>query len=66
MNRKKLLSASFWLIMAIHLIVFTSVGLFTSGGWRLLILFLAGLAVLGALAGAGRLLHLYSGRRSKK
>ena len=46
MKSKKLLSASFWLIMAIHIIVFTSIGLFTAKGWRLLIVFLSGLAFL--------------------
>jgi hypothetical protein len=56
MNRKKLLSGSFWLVMAIHVIVFTSIGLFTAKGWRLLIVFLAGLAFI---TGAGWLLGLY-------
>ncbi|KAA6319284.1 hypothetical protein EZS27_030804 [termite gut metagenome] len=44
--KKKLISGSFWLIMAIHLVVFTAIGLFTVKGWRLLFLFLSGVAVL--------------------
>ncbi|MDR1258669.1 MAG: hypothetical protein LBK65_05265 [Tannerellaceae bacterium] len=63
MNRKKLLSGSFLLIMAIHIVVFTSIGLFTTRGWRLLIIFLAGLAVMTA---AGWLLRLYYKRRLRK
>jgi uncharacterized membrane protein YhaH (DUF805 family) len=43
---KKLLSGSFWLVMLTHVVVFTGIGLFTAKGWRLLIVFLAGLAVL--------------------
>lgn len=57
--RKKLLSGSFWLIMAIHLVVFTSIGLFTVKGWRLLIVFLSGLA---GLLLAWWLLNLYAQR----
>ena len=41
---KKLLSASFWLIMAIHVVVFTAIGFF-SKSWRLLLIFLVGFAV---------------------
>ncbi|KAA6326169.1 hypothetical protein EZS27_024690 [termite gut metagenome] len=44
--KKKLISGSFWLIMAIHLVVFTAIGLFTVKGWRLLFLFLSGVAAL--------------------
>jgi cyanate permease len=32
--------------MAIHLVVFTAIGLFTTKGWRLLLIFLSVLAVL--------------------
>jgi phosphatidylserine synthase len=39
MNGKKILSGSFWLVMAIHLIVFFVIGL-TSGEWRLMWIFL--------------------------
>jgi ABC-type bacteriocin/lantibiotic exporter with double-glycine peptidase domain len=46
---RKLLSGSFWLIMAIHLVVFTSIGLLTQR-WRLLFIFLGGLALLLCLA----------------
>jgi hypothetical protein len=63
MNRKKLLSTSFWLVMAIHIVVFTSIGLFTTKGWRLLVIFLAGLAVL---TGGGWLLRLCFRRHSGK
>jgi predicted PurR-regulated permease PerM len=41
---KKILSASFWLIMAIHVIVFLAIGFF-SGSWRLLLIFLIGFIV---------------------
>jgi positive regulator of sigma E activity len=44
--KRKLISGSFWLIMAIHLVVFTAIGLFTTRGWRLLFLFLGGVGVL--------------------
>ena len=63
MKSKKLLSASFWLIMAIHIIVFTSIGLFTAKGWRLLIVFLSGLAFLLLVFW---LLRKYSKRRPEK
>jgi uncharacterized membrane protein YidH (DUF202 family) len=63
MQTKKVLSGSFWLIMAIHLVVFTAIGLFTVKGWRLLLIFLSGLAVLLAAVGA---LKLYSNRHPEK
>jgi membrane protein implicated in regulation of membrane protease activity len=63
MNRKKLLSGSFFLIMAIHIVVFTSIGLLTAKGWRLLIIFLAGLAVLTAAVWS---LRLYSKHHPEK
>jgi S-adenosylmethionine:tRNA ribosyltransferase-isomerase len=44
--KKKIISSSFWIIAAIHIVVFTAMGLFGSKGWRLLIIFLSGLAVL--------------------
>lgn len=57
MKTKKLLSRSFWLIMLIHLVVFTAIGVFTTKGWRLLVIFLSGLlAILFFLW----LLRLYS------
>jgi type IV secretory pathway TrbD component len=59
MNRKKLLSGSFRLVMIIHILAFTALGLFTAKGWRLLIIFLAGLILLTV---ASRLLRLYSKR----
>lgn len=40
---------SFWLIAAAHIIAFTAIGLFTPKGWRLLGVFLAGLAVILAV-----------------
>jgi hypothetical protein len=49
--------------MSIHIVVFTSIGLFTAKGWRLLIVFLAGLTVL---TGMGWLLRLYSKRYPKQ
>jgi hypothetical protein len=63
MKSKKLLSASFWLIMAIHIIVFTSIGLFTAKGWRLLLVFLSGLAFSLLVI---RLLRKYSKRHPEK
>ncbi|MDR0815333.1 MAG: hypothetical protein LBN37_06240 [Bacteroidales bacterium] len=61
--KKKLISGSFWLIMGIHLVVFTSIGLFTAKGWRLLLIFLSGLAALLLLVW---LLKLYSARHPEK
>ncbi|KAA6305178.1 hypothetical protein EZS27_043172, partial [termite gut metagenome] len=55
--KKKLISGSFWLIMVVHLIVFTAIGLFTIKGWRLLLIFLLG---AGALLLVLWLLKLYS------
>jgi hypothetical protein len=63
MNRKRLLSGSFRLVMAIHIIVFTSIGLFTARGWRLLIIFLAGLILI---ISSGWLLRLYAKRHPEK
>jgi uncharacterized membrane protein YdjX (TVP38/TMEM64 family) len=44
--KKKIVSGSFWLVMAIHIIVFTAIGLFTASGWRLLVIFLLCLLVI--------------------
>jgi hypothetical protein len=63
MNWEKLLSASFWIVVTIHIVVFTSIGLFTAKGWQLLVIFIVGLAVL---TGSGWLLRLYSKRHSNK
>ncbi|MDR1645058.1 MAG: hypothetical protein LBS05_04445 [Tannerellaceae bacterium] len=63
MNRKKILSGSFLLVMAIHLVVFTAIGLFTTKGWRLLIIFIAGFLLIFI---GGRLLRLYSKRHPEK
>ncbi|MDR2118911.1 MAG: hypothetical protein LBP25_05210 [Tannerellaceae bacterium] len=52
MNRRKLLSGSFWLIMLIHLTVFTAIG-FLTGRWLLLLTFLGLLAATLALARLG-------------
>jgi Flp pilus assembly protein TadB len=60
---KKLVSGSFWFIMAVHLVVFTAIGFLSTKGWRLLILFLL---ILGALVGFGWLLRLYSKRHPEK
>ncbi|KAA6334096.1 hypothetical protein EZS27_017557 [termite gut metagenome] len=61
--KKKLISGSFWLIMVVHLIVFTAIGLFTAKGWRLLLIFLLG---AGALLLVLWLLKLYSARHPEK
>jgi hypothetical protein len=45
MKIKKILSGSFLLIMAIHIVVFAIVG-FLSKKWELLLLFLSGAALL--------------------
>jgi Zn-dependent protease with chaperone function len=63
MKKNKLLSRSFWLIMAIHLTVFTAIGFFSTKGWRLLVTFLAGLGILILLF---VLLRLYSRRHPEK
>jgi cyanate permease len=63
MKTNKLLSGSFWLIMAIHLIVFTAIGLFTVKGWRMLLTFLSGLAILFLVVW---LLNIYSKRHPEK
>ncbi|MCD8071692.1 MAG: hypothetical protein LUE10_00625 [Alistipes sp.] len=39
-------TGSFLAIMAIHLVVFTALGLFTPAGWRLLWIFLIGLGIM--------------------
>lgn len=53
----KILSGSFLAIMAIHIIVFTAIGIFTPLGWRLLAIFGIGLAALACL---WLILFLYS------
>jgi hypothetical protein len=48
---EKLIKSSFWVISAIHIAVFTSIGALT-GQWRLLIVFLVGFVLLiGVWAG---------------
>lgn len=42
----RVLSGSFLLIMLIHVIVFTAIGMFTPMGWRLLVIFVSALPVL--------------------
>ncbi|KAA6326434.1 hypothetical protein EZS27_024460 [termite gut metagenome] len=61
--KKNLISGSFWLIMAIHLVVFTAIGLFTVKGWRLLLIFLSGMAALLLVLW---LLRLYSTRHPER
>jgi Flp pilus assembly protein TadB len=61
MHNKK--AASFWIIMAIHIIVFTAIGLFTAKGWSLLILFLS---VLAGLLLIFWLLRIYLRRHPEK
>lgn len=43
---QKVISGSFWSIMAVHIIVFTAIGLFTAKGWRMLFKFLIYLAAI--------------------
>jgi hypothetical protein len=63
MKKNKILSGSFWLIMTIHLTVFTAIGLFSAKGWRLLITFLVGMGTLVLLFA---LLRIYSRRHPQK
>jgi Flp pilus assembly protein TadB len=56
---EKVLKGSFWLIAAIHITVFTTIGAAT-GRWRLLIVFIVGfVAVMAAYA----LFRLWRARR---
>ncbi|MDR3094282.1 MAG: hypothetical protein LBU62_06560 [Bacteroidales bacterium] len=61
--KKKMIFGSFWLVMAIHITVFTAIGLFTAKGWRLLLIFLSGLAALSFLVW---LLKMYSVKHPEK
>ena len=61
--KRKLISGSFWFIMAVHLIIFTGIGFFTTKGWHLLIVFLSVLAVSVVLFG---ILRCYSKRHPEK
>ncbi|MDR0681374.1 MAG: hypothetical protein LBG15_05945 [Dysgonamonadaceae bacterium] len=61
--KRKFVSGSFWLVMAIHIIVFTAIGLFSAKGWRLLIVFLSGLSALLLLFW---LLRLYSKKHPER
>jgi hypothetical protein len=45
---KKILTGTFWLIMAIHFVVFAVIGV-VSGNWRLILIFLPLLAVTVAI-----------------
>ena len=63
MKIRKIITGSFLLIMAIHLIVFTAIGVFTPLGWRLLYIFLIGLAALLSVTGV---LLLYARKHSEK
>jgi hypothetical protein len=45
---EKLLKGSFWTIAAIHIAVFTAIGV-TTRQWRLLVIFLVGFAVVMAV-----------------
>ncbi|MDR1919348.1 MAG: hypothetical protein LBQ65_06850 [Tannerellaceae bacterium] len=58
---KRLISGSFWLIMAIHVLVFTGIGFFSAKGWKPLILFLS---LLALTLGVGGLIRLYLKKRS--
>ena len=63
MKVRKVLSGSFWLIMLIHVVAFTFVGLFTTRGWRQLVLFLS---LLFLLLFCRWLLTLYAVRYAEK
>ena len=58
---EKVLKGSFWVISAIHIVVFTVIGA-TTRQWRLLVIFLAGfVAVMAAYA----LLRLWQAKRDR-
>ncbi len=61
MKYKKILSASFWLIMAIHLLVFIVIGFITQS-WRLLFIFFVGVALTLIIAQLIKYIH----RRNKE
>ncbi|MCC8034719.1 MAG: hypothetical protein LIO77_02150 [Rikenellaceae bacterium] len=42
----RIATGSFLAIMAIHIVVFTAIGLFTPAGWRLLWIFIIGLGIM--------------------
>ena len=48
MNLRKVFSRTFWLIMAIHFIVFIIIG-FVSGDWHLLMIFVPLLVLTGII-----------------
>ena len=60
MKIKQILSVTFWLIMAIHFIVFTIIG-FISGDWRLILIF----AMLFALTIIVKFIIYFIKRKSK-
>jgi predicted membrane channel-forming protein YqfA (hemolysin III family) len=62
MKIKKIVSGSFLLIMAIHIVVFATIG-FLSQEWGLLLLFLSVAALLGLI---GWFLRTYSKRHPEK
>lgn len=51
------LRKTFWLVMAIHLVVFTAIGLFTPRGWGLLYIFLIGFAAVLVVMAIVRLIR---------
>lgn len=61
---KRMASLSFWLIAAAHIAAFTAIGLLTDRGWRLLIIFLCGFALI--LAGVAALKFYRARKRNRR
>lgn len=60
---RKIFSVTFWIVMGIHVAVFTGIALFTDRGWKLLLIFLAALAVTMVVKA---LIALYARRHPEK
>lgn len=58
----KILAGSFWLVVAVHLAVFTAIG-FATSSWRLLWIFIAGFVAVMAGYALGK---VYSARHPDK
>ncbi len=58
----KIIAGSFWLIMGIHLAVFTAIG-FATSSWRLLAIFIVGFVLFMA---AWMAIKLYFGKNPEK
>lgn len=59
---EKIIAGSFWLIMGIHVAVFSAIGAATSS-WRLLIIFIIGFVLF---MGAWAIVRIYFARHTEK